>query len=143
MAGFGASRPLPSAVINVCLLNRLPTLNLGGGHYSSCPHLHHPPDRHMSVSEGELPPFVATTPTTRLAICRTWQYCLWSTRTEVSLPYFPYRRRASYQQFCQPAHSSKRRYVVLYQTFDTQHTRAGRRISFRKQHPNRSHRVLW
>src|SRR4029077_4678055 len=41
------------------------------------------------------------------------------------------------------AHSSKRRYVVPYRTFDTRHTRAGRRISFRKQHPNRSHRVLW
>lgn len=61
----------------------------------------------------------------------------------ISLPYFPDRRRASYQQFCQPAHSSKRKYVVLCRTFDTQHTRAGRGISLRKQHPNRSHQVLW
>ena len=31
MAGFGASRPLPSVPTNVRLLNRLPTLDLGGG----------------------------------------------------------------------------------------------------------------
>jgi hypothetical protein len=33
----GASRRLPSAVIKVCLLNRLPALDLGRGDYSSCP----------------------------------------------------------------------------------------------------------
>jgi hypothetical protein len=37
MAGIGASRPLPSASTKVRLLNRLPTLHLGGGDYSSCP----------------------------------------------------------------------------------------------------------
>ena len=30
-AGFGASRPLPSVPTKVRLLNRLPTLDLGGG----------------------------------------------------------------------------------------------------------------
>jgi hypothetical protein len=34
---FGASRPLPSVPTKVRLLNRLPTLDLGGGDYSSCP----------------------------------------------------------------------------------------------------------
>jgi hypothetical protein len=33
----GASRPLPSVPTKVRLLNRLPTLDLGGGDYSSCP----------------------------------------------------------------------------------------------------------
>ena len=35
--GIGASRPLPSGPTKVRLLNRLPTLDLGGGDYSSCP----------------------------------------------------------------------------------------------------------
>jgi hypothetical protein len=35
--GIGASRPLPSVPTKVRLLNRLPTLDLGGGDYSSCP----------------------------------------------------------------------------------------------------------
>jgi hypothetical protein len=34
---FGASRPLPSIPTEVRLLNRLPTLDLAGGDYSSCP----------------------------------------------------------------------------------------------------------
>ena len=34
---YGASRPLPSVSTKVRLLNRLPTLDLGGGNYSSCP----------------------------------------------------------------------------------------------------------
>ena len=37
MTADGASRPLPSASTKVRLLNRLPTLHLGGGDYSSCP----------------------------------------------------------------------------------------------------------
>jgi hypothetical protein len=37
MAAFGASRPLPSVPTKVRLLNRLPTLDLGGGDYSCCP----------------------------------------------------------------------------------------------------------
>src|SRR5215469_2231396 len=36
-SAFGASRPLPSVPTKVRLLNRLPTLDLGGGNYSSCP----------------------------------------------------------------------------------------------------------
>jgi hypothetical protein len=36
-SAFGASRPLPSVRTKVRLLNRLPTLDLGGGSYSSCP----------------------------------------------------------------------------------------------------------
>src|SRR5215469_11534756 len=36
MTVIGASRPLPSVPTKVCLLNRLPTLDLGGGDYSSC-----------------------------------------------------------------------------------------------------------
>jgi hypothetical protein len=34
---FRVSRPLPNAPTKVRLLNRLPTLDLGGGDYSSCP----------------------------------------------------------------------------------------------------------
>ena len=34
---IGASRPLPSVPTKVRLLNPLPTLDLGGGDYSSCP----------------------------------------------------------------------------------------------------------
>src|SRR6516225_805356 len=37
-AAFGASCPLPSVPTNVRLLNRLPTLDLGDGNYSSCPY---------------------------------------------------------------------------------------------------------
>jgi hypothetical protein len=37
VSSFGASRPLPSVRTKVRLLNRLPTLDLGGGSYSSCP----------------------------------------------------------------------------------------------------------
>jgi hypothetical protein len=37
MAGIGASRPLPSITTKVRLLNRLPTLDLAGRDYSSCP----------------------------------------------------------------------------------------------------------
>ena len=37
MTGTGASRPLLSVPTKVRLLNRLPTLDLGGGEYSSCP----------------------------------------------------------------------------------------------------------
>jgi len=33
----GASRPLPNLPIKARLLNRLPTLDLGGGDYSFCP----------------------------------------------------------------------------------------------------------
>jgi hypothetical protein len=36
-AGIGASRPLPSVPTKVRLLNRLPTPDVGGGDYSSCP----------------------------------------------------------------------------------------------------------
>ena len=35
-SGIGASCPLPSAPTKVRLLNRLPTLDLGGRDYSSC-----------------------------------------------------------------------------------------------------------
>jgi hypothetical protein len=35
--GFRRIRPLPSVPPKVRLLNRLPTLDLGGGDYSSCP----------------------------------------------------------------------------------------------------------
>ena len=34
---IGGSRPLPGVATRVRLLNRLPTLDLGGGDYSSCP----------------------------------------------------------------------------------------------------------
>lgn len=37
MTAVGASRPLPSVPTKVRLLNRLSTLDLGGGDYSSCP----------------------------------------------------------------------------------------------------------
>ena len=37
MAPIGASLPLPSVSTKVRLLNRLPTLDLWGGDYSSCP----------------------------------------------------------------------------------------------------------
>jgi len=36
-SAIGASRSLPGAAIKVCLLNRLPTLDLAGGDYPSCP----------------------------------------------------------------------------------------------------------
>ena len=39
MSACGAPRPLPNGPTKVRLLNRLPTLDLEGGDYSSCPRL--------------------------------------------------------------------------------------------------------
>ena len=50
MAAIGASRALPSVPTKVRLLNRLPTLDLGGGDYSSCPTpAIPPPDPRVSI----------------------------------------------------------------------------------------------
>src|SRR5215469_15775711 len=62
--GIGASRPLPSVLTKVRLLNRLPTLDLGNANYSSCPKAGAPrplPER-LAVTDDHEPTFTAFPP---------------------------------------------------------------------------------